>query len=155
MEGDSVEIVPIDPRTAKDLIDELDRYQDALYPAESNHLDSLDVLCCDNVKMFGARENNRLLAIGAVKLSRGYGEIKRLYVPENLRGKGLAKQIMARLEAVLIHHAIWSAMLETGIHQHEAIGLYRRLGYRECPPFGSYRPDPLSVFMSKTLSKEV
>ena len=41
--------------------------------------------------------------------------------------------------------------LETGIKQTEAVGLYRKLGYRERHPFGAYRPDPLSVFMEKSL----
>ena len=34
--------------------------------------------------------------------------------------------------------------LETGIHQHAAIGLYERAGFRRIPPFGEYRDDPLS-----------
>ena len=41
--------------------------------------------------------------------------------------------------------------LETGIKQMEAIGLYRTSGYQDCPPFGSYKPDPLSLFMTKHL----
>jgi putative acetyltransferase len=41
--------------------------------------------------------------------------------------------------------------LETGIRQPEAIGLYRASGYQDCPPFGTYRPDPLSLFMTKRL----
>ena len=42
--------------------------------------------------------------------------------------------------------------LETGYLQTEAIGLYRRLGYAERPPFGDYLPDPLSIFMEKPLA---
>ncbi len=34
----------------------------------------------------------------------------------------------------------------------KAIGLYRRLGYRERGPFGRHRPDPLCVFMEKNFS---
>jgi putative acetyltransferase len=41
--------------------------------------------------------------------------------------------------------------LETGIHQPEALGLYRSAGYREREPFGDYARDPLSVFMEKRL----
>jgi putative acetyltransferase len=41
--------------------------------------------------------------------------------------------------------------LETGIHQPEALGLYRAAGFVERGPFGPYRPDPLSVFMEKPL----
>jgi len=41
--------------------------------------------------------------------------------------------------------------LETGIHQVEAIALYRSSGYVDCDPFGQYRLDPLSRFMEKRL----
>jgi putative acetyltransferase len=42
--------------------------------------------------------------------------------------------------------------LETGIKQPEAIALYRKFGYAERGPFGSYQPDPLSLFMEKRLA---
>jgi hypothetical protein len=41
--------------------------------------------------------------------------------------------------------------LETGIHQHEAIGLYERAGFHLIPPFGEYKPDPLSRFYEKRI----
>lgn len=146
-----MEVVQIDPNQAKTLIEALDQYQASLYPAESNHLDSLDTLSNKNVTMVGAMEAGTLLAIGAVKVFENYGEIKRVFVPKPHRGNGLAKMIMAALEQRLKEQSVHYAKLETGIHQHEAIGLYHHLGYLNCPPFGSYRPDPLSVFMSKKL----
>ncbi len=146
-----MKIVTIDPRDAKDLIKALDEYQASLYPAESNHLDSLEVLRTKNVIMLGAMENNTIAAIGAVKIFEDYGEIKRVFVPDINRGKGLAKIIMSELEKILIEKAMTYAKLETGIHQHEAIGLYLKLDYHYCKPFGSYLPDPLSVFMTKEL----
>ena len=42
--------------------------------------------------------------------------------------------------------------LETGIHNTEALALYRRAGFRDCDPFGDYAPDPLSVFMEKDIT---
>jgi putative acetyltransferase len=43
-------------------------------------------------------------------------------------------------------------MLETGPYQHQALGLYERLGYARRGPYGDYRDDPLSVFMEKRLA---
>ena len=43
--------------------------------------------------------------------------------------------------------------LETGVANHDALTLYRRNGYRERGPFGSYAADPLSVFMEKALPR--
>lgn len=147
----SVRIQPILPEAANHLIKALDDYQAALYPAESNHLDSIETLTRSNALMLGAVENNNVIAMGAVKVFDDYGEIKRLYVPEQHRGRGLAKRIMAVLEIHLITLEILWAKLETGIYQPEAVGLYKKLGYETCGPFGAYQPDPLSVFMSKHL----
>ena len=144
-------IETIDPGRAKHLIDELDAYQASLYPAESNHLESLEVLRSERMVFLGALEDGEVLAIGSVKLCEGYGEIKRLFVPYAQRGKGLAKKIMVELERLLADRELSWARLETGIHQSEAIGLYEALGYRVCKPFGDYLPDPLSVFMEKRL----
>jgi putative acetyltransferase len=45
--------------------------------------------------------------------------------------------------------------LETGPRKREAIRLYRRHGYRDRGPFGSYKPGPHSVFLEKYLRKHV
>lgn len=147
----TIAIQPISPDRAKYLIEALDAYQSSLYPADSNHLDSIETLNRSNALMLGAVENDEVIAMGAVKLFNGYGEIKRLYVPHHHRGKGLAKKIMTALESYLKEQSIFQAKLETGIHQPEAIGLYKNLGYEDCDPFGEYQPDPLSRFMSKQL----
>jgi len=144
-------IETIDPGCAKHLIDELDAYQASLYPAESNHLEPLEVLRSERMVFLGALEDGEVLAIGSVKLCKGYGEIKRLFVPCAHRGKGLARKIMVELERLLADRELAWARLETGIHQSEAIGLYEALGYQMCKPFGDYLPDPLSVFMEKRL----
>lgn len=147
-----MEIKQINPIRARRLVEALDTYQSGLYPAESNHLEPIESLTNKNVIMLGALHKECLFAMGAVKLFKNYGEIKRLFVPEKHRGKGLAQKIMAELEDNLIQRSIFTARLETGIYQPEAVGLYKKLGYVLCDPFGDYKPDPLSVFMEKQLS---
>lgn len=152
----SLRIAPCDPETAEvvALLQASDAYMGALYPAESNHLVSPAELKRGNTLFLGAFLGERLVGCGAVRILQDdghYGEIKRVYVPTELRGYGAAKALMARLEAHLVAQGVPLARLETGIHQPEALGLYRRLGYRERPPFGAYRPDPLSLFMEKPL----
>lgn len=135
------------------LIKELDDYQNALYPAESNHLDSTAELQKDNVYFVGAFDDAHLVGCGAVKIMpEGYGEIKRVYVIPQARGQGISRQIMDALERVLLEANIPLARLETGIHQQEALGLYGRRGYVKIGPFGDYQEDPLSVFMEKRLT---
>jgi putative acetyltransferase len=149
---DPIRIAVIRPQQAAKLIEELDSYLMALYPAESNHLETVESLSREDMVMVGVVGDRELCAIGAVKLHADYGELKRVYVPPAHRGKGFAKAIMRELESLLVKRGIRVAMLETGIYQDEAVGLYRKLGYQERGPFGHYGPDPFSVFMQKRLS---
>jgi putative acetyltransferase len=150
----SVRITVIRPELAAMLIEQLDTYLMSLYPAESNHLETVESLSNEDVVMVGALDGRELVAMGAVKLLGDYGEIKRVYVPPACRGRGLAKAIMRELESVLIGRGIRVARLEAGIYQDEAMGLYRAIGYRKRGPFGPYGPDPFSVFMQKRLQAE-
>lgn len=152
----SVAVAPLNPYLpeACHLLDLSDAYMGALYPAESNHLEGPAALALPNVHFIGARHDGQLVACGAVKIMDDdgrYGEIKRVFIVEAFRGKGLSKLIMQRLELHLRAQGVGVARLETGIHQPEALGLYEKLGYAYRPPFGRYQPDPLSVFMEKQL----
>ena len=138
------------------LLNESDLYMQALYPDESNHMESVSALLADNTDLIGVFQEDSLVGIGAVKRlfsDEKYGEIKRVFVAEEQRGKGLSKVIMSHLHQLLIQEGILSAKLETGISQPEAIGLYQSLGYQECGPFGGYQADPYSVFMEKNLTE--
>jgi len=151
-----MKIQPVDPGlpAALALIAKLDQMHVELYPAESNHLDGIETLRRPNVLFLGAFVAGDLVGCGAVKRVADdgeYGEIKRVYVQDTCRGRGVAKGIMAALEAHLVGAGVPLARLETGIHQPQAIGMYRRLGYRERGPYGGYRPEPMSVFMEKNL----
>lgn len=149
-------IEPLNPASpvAQALIAKSDAYMAALYPSESNHMESIQALALANVLFLGGYVEGELVACGAVKALADdgtYGEIKRVFVIETHRGKGLSKAIMERLEAHLRAHGIRVARLETGVKQPEALRLYTKLGYVERGPFGNYRIDPLSVFMEKIL----
>jgi len=148
----------LDPRSegARALLALSDAYAAALYPAESNHMESVDVLAQPNVLFLGGYVAGELVACGAVKTMDDddiYGEIKRVFVLDRFRGKGYSKRIMLLLEEHLVIRRVAVARLETGIKQPEALGLYRNLGYQERAPFGKYQLDPLSVFMEKRIAR--
>lgn len=150
---------PLDPDhpDARALIALSEAYMGALYPAESNHFEPPTGLRPPHGGFWGFWLGDVLVGCGGVKVHTpgdepAYGEIKRLYVLESARGHGAAKRLMAHIEAALQARGVGLARLETGIHQPEAIGLYRRLGYAERGPFGDYAPDPLSLFMEKALA---
>jgi putative acetyltransferase len=144
-----------DPRSAdgRTLVDELDRYLQGLYPAASNHPLDPETLAGPGVRFLVARSGDAALGCAALRLdAEAYGEIKRMYVRPVARGTGLGRQLLAALEAEGRRAALTCLRLETGIHQPEAIALYRAAGFQERGPFGIYRPDPLSLFMEKELA---
>lgn len=148
----NIETLDPDSPEVQALIAASDAYYVDLYPAESNHLESSEDLKKPNVILLGCRIDGELVASGAAKILRDdvdYAEIKRLFVLDRHRGKGLSNEIMRRLERELRGRGISLFRLETGIKQPQALGLYRKLGYRERAPFGSYVEDPFSVFMEK------
>ena len=135
------------------LIRQSDALMQSLYPAESNHLVDIDQLAQPRVHFFVAREEGRALGCGSFVLGAdGHAEMKRVFVDPAARGKGVARAIMAALEREAARLGVTLMQLETGIKQPEAIALYRKFGYAERGPFGSYQPDPLSLFMEKRLA---
>lgn len=127
-------------------------YMGALYPAESNHFAPLATLMQPNVHFLVARSGGRAIGCGAiVDNGDGTAELKRMWVAPEARGLRVGHRILTALETAARQSGITTVRLETGIHQPEAIGLYRRCSYVEIPPFGSYQPDPLSLFMKKRL----
>ena len=152
-------VLRLDDAALLALIRRSDEYLESLYPPESNHAEPLQALVGEDSAFFAGYLDEQLVACGAVKfLENGgkdrerYGEIKRVFVDPEQRGKRLATTVMRHLEQHLLQHGVTLARLEAGPAQPEALNLYRKLGYLERGPFGRYRPDPLSVFMEKRLA---
>jgi GNAT superfamily N-acetyltransferase len=69
-------------------------------------------------------------------------EVKRVYTAPSGRGRGIARAMMAKLEADAKAHGRQRMILETGTGQPEAIALYEATGYQLIPNFGHYRDEP-------------
>jgi ribosomal protein S18 acetylase RimI-like enzyme len=80
-------------------------------------------------------------------------EIKRMYVVPATRGLGHARRMLAHLEADAAVHGAEVVVLETGLSQPEAIGLYTSSGYRPVPTYGHYACAPTSRCFGKALSR--
>lgn len=136
------------------LIAELDAYQDTLYPAEARYALDLASLCQPHVLFAVARApEGHAVGCCAIVLLPAYGEVKRLYVQPQVRGSGVASQLIQALEAEARARGCPVLMLETGPYQAEALAFYARHGYARCGPFGEYPAHELSVFMSKRLNE--
>ena len=134
------------------LIETLDAYLMSLYPPHSNHLVEIDALCSPEFRFFVARRAGDAVACGALRIDgAGFGEVKRMFVAVEARGHRLGRAILQRIEEQARYEGLAIMRLETGIHQAEALALYRSAGYYECGPFGEYEADPSSLFMEKLL----
>ena len=88
---------------------------------------------------------------GAVKAYNAEtGEIKRMYVLPEYRGRKIASQILSELERWAGELKFKQVILETGKAQPEAIGLYTKSGYQVIPNYGQYEQVESSVCMQKT-----
>jgi putative acetyltransferase len=154
MSKPEISIEPEDPRQAdvRRIIAESGAYLQALYPSESNHVVDVDALAAPDAVVLVARRNGELLGSIAFRvIAPGHAEIKRMFVRAEARGNGVGRRLLEALEDAARQRNVERISLETGIRQPEAIGLYRASGHRDCPPFGTYRTDPLSLFMTKRL----
>lgn len=134
------------------LIAELDAYQAGLYPPESCHALDLASLLQANVLFAVARDAaGQAIGCAAVVLGPAYGELKRMMVSPRSRGQGVARRLLVALECAAAARGCGLLKLETGPYQPEALAFYAALGFTRRGPYGSYRDDPLSVFMHKRL----
>lgn len=123
-------------------------------PPESIHMMPRETLVSPQIDFFVLRRAGAPVGMAALKrLDLRHGEIKSMHILAEARGGGLSRLMLDRL----IDHArrvgLTRLSLETGAQPGFAAarGLYARGGFVECPPFGAYRPDPNSVFMTRTL----
>lgn len=147
-------IAPERPDTpdAQALIAELDAYLTPLYPPESCHGYSVEKLIAEAVAFFVIRHDGLPVGCGGVKFfGTEYGEIKRMYVRPQFRGRGFAKRMLNHLADYARQQGVGLLRLETGIYQVASIKLYEQMGFRSIPPFGEYQEDPLSIFYEKSL----
>jgi GNAT superfamily N-acetyltransferase len=79
------------------------------------------------------------------------GEIKRMYVEPEARGKGVGRTILRALQQCARESGYSALRLETGARQPEAIALYESEGYLPIEPYGCYRDSPLSRCFEKHL----
>jgi len=83
-----------------------------------------------------AREDGEPVGCGAIKLHQAaIGEIKRMWVAESARRRGLGSRLLEALEAQAVAAGKSTTRLETNRTLTAAIAMYRNHGYQEVPPF--------------------
>ena len=85
-----------------------------------------------------------------------FAEVKRMYVRNVTRGRGVAQALLARIERETRGVGLTLLRLETGVRQAAALRFYRRAGFQICEPFGAYATmAPQAVATSVFLRKQL
>ena len=103
-----------------------------------------------------AYRDNRPIGCGAIKpYAPGTVEVKRMYTSPDNRAAGIASRVLAELETWAMELHCDKCVLETGKRQADAIGLYKKNGYRVIPNYGQYASVENSVCLEKNLVKSL
>lgn len=83
-----------------------------------------------------ARDGDAVLGcVGLRLLGDEIGEIARVFVVPQARGRGLGRKLLDAVEHAAREHGLSILRLDTGSHLVEANRLYASAGYREVPAF--------------------
>ena len=123
-------------------------------PPESVHALDLSALESPDVTFWSFWVNQELAGIGALKeLEKEHGEIKSMRTSTNYLRKGIARKLLEHIINQANIRSYKKLSLETGSMDAflPAKRLYQQFGFQECEPFGNYKEDPYSMFMTKSI----
>jgi putative acetyltransferase len=124
-------------------------------PPESVHALDLVKLRAPDITFWSAWDGGELLGCGALKeLDARHGEIKSMRTASAHLGKGVGNAVLTHIVGIARERSYSRLSLETGSGPafDAAHTLYRKFGFVYCGPFGNYRDDPFSRFMTLELS---
>jgi len=78
-------------------------------------------------------------------------EVKRVFIRQEYRGKGISNNLMELLESAAKEQGYRYPILESGELLVAAMALYRKIGYKVISNYGQYKDMPGSVCMKKKL----
>lgn len=125
-------------------------------PPGSVHALAHEALQREDVSFWTAWNGEQLAGCAALlELSAEHGEIKSMRTAQAHLGKGVASALLAHLIVVALDRGYVRLSLETGSAEafQPALRLYEKFGFSYCEPFGDYRPDPFSRFMTLSLRR--
>ncbi len=135
-----------------ELLKQLDAYLEEMDGDEHPFYDQYNQL--DGIlQVVVAYEDAEAVGCGALKeFDPQTMEIKRMYTAPHGRGKGVASGILTELEQWAAALGFERCILETGVKQREAIGLYHKNRYVLIPNYGPYASAENSLCFEKKLN---
>lgn len=123
-------------------------------PPESVHAFDVEKLRQPGLTFWSAWVGEEIAGCGALKvLDAERGELKSMRVADAFLGQGIGRAILEHLVAEARARGLGSLWIETGSAPAflPALRLYESAGFRRCGPFGEYRNDPFSIFMTRAI----
>ena len=125
-------------------------------PKESRHALDLSGLQGAEIRLWCAWDGDALAGFGALKqLDSEHAEVKSMRTAASHLRRGVAARLLAHMIDTAARQGITRLSLETGSMAFFAPAhrLYASFGFVPCPPFGDYRADPNSVFLTRTVDR--
>jgi len=123
-------------------------------PPESRHALNLDGLRKPEITFWTIWDSANLAGCGALKeLSPQHGEIKSMRTATGYLRQRVASKMLEHIITEAKRRNYRRLSLETGAmaYFHPAHKLYASFGFAHCDPFGAYKLDPNSIFMTKEI----
>ena len=152
-------LIKIDDPTRDDIAALLDEHLRNMYelsPPDSVHALDVAGLLAHDITFWSVRDGDLLLGCGALRqLAPDHGEIKSMRTPAALRRRGAGRALLNHIIAEARRRGYHRLSLETGTGHWFTVAhrLYESAGFEHCGPFGDYRPDPHSIFMTLDLTR--
>ena len=136
-----------------ELCHELDDFLNELVGGEENRAEYILYNQLDDIhNVIVAYDDD--IPVGSVSFKKyddECAEVKRVFVKEEYRNKGIANELMELLENTAREQGYRYLILESGKPLVAAMALYRKIGYKVIPNYGQYKDMPDSICMKKKL----
>ena len=135
-------------------LDEHVREMLSITPPESKHALDLETLRGPGITFWSVMDGGTVVGCGALKrLDASHAEVKSMRTRPARKRSGIASMLLEHIITEARRMGFTRLSLETGSAEFFAPArrLYQKFGFEYCEPFADYRPDPLSVFLTRTL----
>jgi putative acetyltransferase len=126
----------------------------SITPPESKHALDLEMLRGPGITFWSVMDGGAVVGCGALKrLDARHAEVKSMRTLAARQRSGIASMMLEHIITEARRMGFTRLSLETGSAAFFAPArrLYQKFGFEHCEPFADYRPDPLSVFLTRTL----
>ena len=148
----TVEVEPFDSVVASSLIEELQEEYVVRYGGrDQTPTDPMQFLPPHGSFVLVRIEGTPVACAGLRRHDETAVELKRMFVRVAYRGRGLSRWLLARVEEEARALGYARVLIETGLKQPEAMGLYESSGYEPIPGFGFYAGSPENRCYAKNL----